>query len=383
MSNGQSPINLTRIATRSLAGGHAPLPGMGEAAKTDVAKYKPVTEHTVVKRTIPVTDYKPHEDDAEPEAVAKPADAAAEKDRHTKWREAQEAKRTEKMAADLDAATKRQGLAKELLAKRDLGGAAKALGIQVSELVTYVNEGAMGMKPEPEVVKPPTPEEAFKAEQAAFRKEMSDFKAEQIASNNSRNMAGFIEANFRPLLADKDAYEMIHASGSADVEAYAYRYMNEHYFETSEKDEAGKIVKPGEVLNAKDVLDKIEESLTANAEAAVTRQKGVKKLAKHFVPSGEVAQTLGAGTGEASSTALTGSRRAQIDAAMSALLLEAGPGETEEEEPEPEAAIAAKPAKADPVKPVRTGGPVTNIRGTHVLAGRGTVSDRVARARQG
>ena len=380
MSNGTGhPVNLTRISTKSLAGGHAPIPGSGEAAKKDIAKFRPITEHTEVKRTIPVTDFKPA--DWEPEAEAEatpPAAEAAEKTRHEKWKAAQEAKRTSRAAASVEAAAKRQGLAKELLAKGDLPGAAKALGLPVSELVTLVNQGAMGIKPEAETPKVLTPDEQRAADDASFKAEMKAFRAEQAEYRNAQAMASFLDKEIRPVLADKDAYEMIHAAGASDIETYAYRYMNQHYYDTSEKDAAGKITKPGEILVAKDVLDAIEANLVTQAEATVERNRGLKKLSKHFAPAaGAVAQDLGADLDKAGSTSLTPTRRARIAAAMAEELAAAGagPGE-EEEESEPEAAV--NPVQPKVVRPAQAG---ANVRAPHLVGGRLTPAQRVAAAR--
>ena len=47
----------------------------------------------------------------------------------------------------------------DIVLAHDLAGAAKALGMPVSELVTLVNQAALGMKPEPEKPKEMTPAE--------------------------------------------------------------------------------------------------------------------------------------------------------------------------------------------------------------------------------
>lgn len=373
MSN--SPINLTRISTRSLQGGSAPTPGAGEEAKKEAAKYKPVTEHTAVKRTIPVTDFKPIDAD-DPEADANGAapagEAAAEETRHAKWQAAQEAKRAARAASRVEADAKRQGLANELLKKGDLAGASKALGIPASELVTLVNQAAMGMRPEETPPKTLTPEEQRTADETAFRAEMKAFRKEQEDYRGAQNMKGFIENSIRPVLADKDAYEMIHAAGATDIETYAYRYINAHYYETSEKDEAGKITKPGEVWNAKDVLDEIEENLVKQQVATLERAKALKKVAKYFAPEAPAEDALPAAKSEqAGSTSLTSARRARIAQAMA----------DEEAESEPEAQV--EPPKGDPAAPkvVRSPAPGANVRATHLVGGRLTAAERIARAR--
>jgi hypothetical protein len=388
MSNGPSnpQINLTRIASKSLAGGHAPLPGSGESAKKEADKYKPVTEHTVVKRVIPVTDFKPADGaDDEPEGeptgdAAPPAEtAAAEKDRHAKWREAQEAKRAARAQANVDAAAKRQVLAKELLAKNDLAGAAKALGMPASELVTLVNQAALGLKPEEEAPKKLTPEEQRVADETAFREEMKAFRAEQEAFRNQQAMTGFVEKNIRPVLADKEAYEMIHAAGVEDIETYAYRYMNQHYFDTSEKDASGKITKPGEVLNAKDVLDAIEENLLKQHTATLERARGLKKVSKYFAPVGDAAASEETPAtrdeiDKAGSTSLTSARRRQVAQAIAELEAEGAAEETETPaEPPP-----ANPAAPKIVRPPSNG---ANIRASKLVGVRLTAAEKLARVR--
>ena len=381
MSNGQSPINLTRIASPSMKGGAAPLPGSGESAKKEAGKYAPVTEHTVVKRTIPVTDpVEVDEPETEAPAPVKPADAAAEQTRHEKWKAAQAEKKAATEAAKLETLAKRQGLASVLLSKGDLPGAAKALGIPASELVTLVNQAAMGLKPEPSVEKPLTPEEQRAKDEAAFREEMKVFRKEQEDYRNTQAMTGFIEKSIRPILADKDAYEMIHAAGAADVETYAYRYMNEHYYATSEKDAAGKIVKPGEVLEAKDVLDAIEENLVKAAEATLARQRAVKKLGKHFAPPAALGEEGGAPVTEVApgATALTGSRRAQIAQALAELEAGAGTEEPAAEVEEEEASPVGNPAAPKIVRTPIGGG---NVRAVALMRGRLTPAEKIARAR--
>lgn len=385
MSNGPSnPVNLTRIASKSLAGGHAPLPGPGEAAKKDADKYKPITEHTVVKRALPVLE--PAPGDEEPEAAgsgsAPPVDAAVEKDRHTKWREAQESKRAARTQANIDAAAKRQVLAKELLGKGDLAGASKALGIPASELVTLVNQAALGMKPDEPAPKKLTPEEQRTADETAFREEMKAFRKEQEDFRNHQAMSGFIEKNLSPVLVDKDAYEMIHAAGRADIETYAYRYMNQHYYDTSEKDAAGKITKPGEILNAKDVLDAIEENLVKAQEATLDRARALKKVSKYFAPAGAaaLAEAVAASREETSATPLSASRRARIAEAMAEEEAERAPaapgGALAAAEPE---TPAGDPAAPKIVRPSAAG---ANIRAVNLGGGRLTAAAKLARIRE-
>jgi hypothetical protein len=396
MSNG--PINLTRIASNSLQGGHAPLPGNGEAAKKDAVKYRPVTEFTETKRTIPVTDYKPAgaTEEPEPNTTAPAADdKPAEKSRHEKWKEAQEAKREKRQAEKSEWAVKSQSLAKSLLAKGDLAGAARALGIPASELVAQVNSAAMGMKPEPEKPKQLTPQEKFEADRAALQAEMKAFREEQAAERNTKAMTSFIEKSIRPVIADKEAFELIHQAGVEDIETYAYRYMNDHYFETSEKDENGVITKPGEILDAKKVLDAIEQALLDEATKTVERTKGVKKLSKYFAPpaaaveaGAPVAQTLGGAPGgevtddaqEPQPRGLSPSWRARVHGAMAEMEAErlAAGGSPQA----PEAEVVEPPPAGNPAAPkiVRTG-PLTNLRAPKLNGGRPTMAQRLAEIR--
>lgn len=378
-------VNLTRIATNSLNGGHAPLPGSGESAKKEADKYKPITEATVTRRTIPTTDFKPVEADGDPEAAANEApavEAPAEKDRHAKWREAQEAKRKARADASAEAAAKRQGLARELLGKGDLAGAAKALGISPPELVTLVNHAAMGMKPEEAAPKPLTPEEQRTADEKSFREEMKAFRAEQESYRNQQAMTSFVEKSIRPVLADKDAYEMIHAWGAEDIETYAYRYMNQHYFDTSEKDAAGKIAKPGEILNAKDVLDAIEANLLNEHVATLERARALKKVSKYFAPvGGAAAEETGAEAppeDTAGSTSLTSARRARIAAAIADEEAANAPAELGAVQ-EPPAPPAGNPVQPKIVRPAAADG---NLRAPKLVGARMSAAEKIARVRR-
>jgi hypothetical protein len=371
-------INVNRIATPSIQGGAVPLPGRGEDAKKNGDKYKPVTEHTTVKRVIPVTDYVPPGADEEPEspaAVAPATDTPAVQDRRARWEASQKAKREARQQAAIDEAKKNEPLAREALRRGDLAAVAKALNMTVPEYLAYTNQGALGIKPEVDKPKELTPAEQFEADKAKFSKDMADFRAEQAAERNQRAMSSFIEKDIRPVLADKDAYEMIHATGAADIETYAYRYMNEHYVKTSERDEAGNITKPGEILNAKDVLDTIEENLVKAAEATAAALKSRKKLAKHFAaPNAEAATEEAAEPEEPAVTAINAARRARIEAARKAMEAD------EELTAEPAQLGAAESAIIDPepAKVVKPGGAnVRALRGVKL-----TPAQRVEAARQ-
>jgi hypothetical protein len=400
MSNG-NPVNLTRLATKSLQGGHAPIPGYGESAKKEADRYRPITEHTMVKRTIPVTDFQPAGEpaDAAAEEPKAAADPAAEKDRHTKWREAQEAKRTKRQTEKLDAEAKRQGFVGVLLQKGDLQGAAKAARMSVADFVAMTNNAAMGIKPEPEAPKKLTEKEQFDADRDSLRKDMAAFREEQATERNTRAMTTFIEKEISPVLADKDAYEMIHVAGAEDIKSYAYHFMNRHYYDTSEKDEAGNVTKPGEILSAKDVLDTIEEQLYQEQLKTIERTRAIKKVAKHLGTPPEsgggdaaaVAQNLGEGgaaaeadpTQRAGSTSLNDARRRRIQEAMSDMAKE--PAVAEEEPASDEAELseteADAPVRGNPAAPkvvrATAGANIRAIRPT----GRLTAAEKIARAR--
>ena len=349
--------NLTRLATPSISGGNAPLPGRGESAKADAErKFRPVTEHTQVKRTLPQTA----SSIAEPTEVAEPAEAAepsaaAEPDANQRWKKAQAERKAQREAAQDQKVAKQQLLAKDLLSKGDLPAAAKALGMSVSELVTLTNHAAMGIKAEEEV-KPPTPEEQRELDVKTLKESVAKLQKERDDLERDRNVRTYVEAHIAPVLADKDAFEMIHAAGVDGIKAYAYDYMNRHFQET------------GETLVAKDVLESIEENLYRAHVETLEKAKGIKKVAKYFAPSAEDSAATAASEEpavEARPGTLTDSRRRSIAEAMAAELAESRPvalGEQRETSPpkplaEEPAGISANPTGVN-LKP-RWGGRLT------------------------
>lgn len=374
---GNGPVNLTRAPTSGASGGHAPASGYGEAAKKDVAKYAPINEHTVVKRAVAPTGYVADESETSAEP-AKP-EPAAEKDRRTKWREEQDAKRAKRDTDRTEQLSKRQGLAGVLLKKGDIAGAAKALGLSIPDFVALTNNAAMGVKPESEKPKELTPAEAFEAERKSFREEMQTFRNEQAAERNTRAMTSFIEDTLRPVLADKDAYELCHAAGIVDIETAAYQYMNQHYFDTSEKDEAGNITKAGEILDAKTVLDSFEKTLYDEQVATLERVKGIKKVAKYFAPAGDAGVADEAAPAKPDPAISNPNVARRVAAAMAEMAAEGT-----------EAAVAvlgapvaevAAPA-GDPAAPRVVRAPLGgNVRAVRTTGGRLSVQDRLAAAR--
>lgn len=313
--------NITRMPSPTAAGGNAPLPGNGEAAKADAAKFKPVTEHTAVKRAIPVTDYAGPAVD-EPVAETPVVETPAEPTRHQKWLQQQKEKREARDAGRAERATKAQALAADLLKKGDLPGAAKALGLPVSELVTLTNQAAIGVKPE-DPVKPLTAEEQRAADEAKFKADRLAFENEQRQWRLDRDVRDYVAANISPVLADKDAFEMIHNVGAESVSAYAYDYMNRHYQATGEK------------LAAKDVLETIEQQMYDSHVAVLEKAKTLKKVAKLFAPAVSEEDTSAAAepVSRADNSPLSLARRKLIGAHLAE-------AEAAEEEPELVASVA-------------------------------------------
>lgn len=193
-------------------------------------------------------------------------------DRHTAWKAEQAAKRAEREQKKSEKQVQNQLLAKDFLQKGDLAGASNALGISPSDLIALVSNGALGIKPE---VKTKTPEEIRTEEEAKFRADRLAFEKEQREWKYQQTAQSYIKDNISPVLVDKDSFEFIHQYDVKQIENYTYEYMNEHYRKT------------GEVLNAKDVLETIENEMYNSHVASLEKARGIKKVAKYFSPQEE------------------------------------------------------------------------------------------------
>ena len=209
----------------------------------------------------------------EPEPV-KPADPAAPS-RRDAWKAEQDKIKAERAAKSAKALEERQPLAREFLKKGDLAGAAKALGMTPAEFREYAQNVLLTM-PTPD--KELTPEQKREADEKAFRESQEAFRKEQEAWRFQVTAENYIRDNIRPVLADKEAYEFISQQAPGSVEAYIYRFMNDHY------------VKTQETLNVKDVADTVELELEKAAVATFERNKGLKKFAKVLKPERAVAE---------------------------------------------------------------------------------------------
>lgn len=296
MSN--TNFNVTRMPLSGARGGQQPASGPGQTHKQhSTDKTTPLTESTATTRTLaPLTRYDadlgiavpidPSETQEDP-AGAPGGTKTADPDRHAKWKEQQAAKKAERETARTEKAATSQLLAKDLLAKGDLVGAAKTLGMTPAELSTLVTHATLGMPTKPEEPKKLSPEEQRVADETKFKEDRLAFEKEVREYNRNKDVTSFIEKNIAPELQNKDKYEMIHAASDIPkISAYVYEYMNQHYLETSGKNEDGSF-KPGEVLKASDILESIEETMYKAHVQSLERAKKIKKVSSYFAPPKE------------------------------------------------------------------------------------------------
>jgi hypothetical protein len=200
-------------------------------------------------------------------------EASTNKDRHAQWKQEQSQKKAEREQKRTEKQVQKQAQAKALLSQGDLLGAANALDMSPADLVTLVTNAALQIKPEDQKALSPEEkkqreEEQFRKERLQFEQEQKDWRYQQIASN-------YIRDNITPELQNKDKYEFIHQNDINQIQSYTYEYMNKHFQET------------GETLNAKDVLETIEEQMYQSYVASLEKGRSIKKVAQYFQPKEE------------------------------------------------------------------------------------------------
>lgn len=204
----------------------------------------------------------------EPSIEATPAEDASYD--HSKWKQEQAAKKQERNQKKNEKAAQQQVLAKDLLQKGDIVGAARALGMTPTDLITYMDNARLSIPNKTEELTPEqqraADEEAFKSERLAFEEEQRAFKYQTVKQSYTRD-------KILPILADADKFEMVNqANADGSITDYIYEYMNKHFVET------------GEELSAADVAESIENELYTARSQALEAAKKTKKLAKFFTP---------------------------------------------------------------------------------------------------
>ena len=250
------------------------------ADKPAVRNIAPITEYNSETGLLDVKKgffaEEPSTEQAKPAETDKQEAPAKQTDRHSQWKQEQQAKREAAEAKRVEKAAKNQALAKDYLKKGDLINAAKLLDMTPSDLATYVNNSLLNI---PQEEKKLTPEEQreldlskFKEERLKFEEEQKNFKYEVIASQ-------YIRDNITPEISNKDKYEFIHQGDISKISRYVYEYMNDHYQKTNE------------VLQAKDIIESIEAQMEKEFVSSFEKAKNVKKLAKYFQPSSNEQET--------------------------------------------------------------------------------------------
>lgn len=285
------PNIITRVPNQGI-----PVSGMGKHA--EAPKHVKISDTSPVRQVSNMTDYNPEtgqvsdregfdwnniKEEPKPlpvkKELVKPEPTKQEPDRYAKWKEEEAVKKEKIEQAKIEKKYKSEQLASSLLSNGDLAGAAQALGMNVADFVSRVNQAAIGIKEEPKSL---SPEEKFKKEQEDFRNEVMAWKQQQEARDNQQTAQAYIKDHISPLLQDKDKYEHIHHSDVNKIEQYVYAKMNEHYYQTSPKDEQGRPTGAGETLNAIEILDAIEDLMFQEHTQRLEASKGIKKVAKYF-----------------------------------------------------------------------------------------------------
>jgi hypothetical protein len=237
------------------------------------------TTKVVTRNIAPLTTYnnetglldsKPWAEETTTEPTTK--EEPAKPNRHDDWKTQQAAKKQELADKKAEKLAKNQVLAKDMLAKGDFAGAAKALGMTFDELRTYTQSALLGIPTEKKELTPEekraADEEKFKADRLAFEKEQTEFRYQQIAT-------AYIDKNITPILKDSEKYEFINNADVDKIKAYMYNYMNEHFAKTKQE------------LKAEDVADVIEKQLYDNFVAGLEKGRTLKKVSKYFAPKEE------------------------------------------------------------------------------------------------
>lgn len=278
------PTNFSLTTTKALAA--SPVSPASPAAQAPQAR-----ERTIAPPTTFNTETGLHESvpggwsGKDGKQVAEPPPAKVAKDgkqptRHEQWladqktaREAREGKRSAKAAES-------QALARDFLKKGDLVGAAKSLGMSPAEFREYAQNVLLTV-PTPD--KELTADQKRAADEEAFRAEQVAFKKQQEAFNSGVIRAGYIKDKIAPVIADSDRFEFIHNEGSVKMAEYIYDFMNAHYGKTREE------------LSVADVAEEIEKTLEKNFVASVEKARKMKKAARYFREEEPVAEVAAEG----------------------------------------------------------------------------------------
>lgn len=194
---------------------------------------------------------------------------SSSEERQAKWKAEQADKKLARQDQQTKLAADKQALAKDMLFRGDLAGAAKALGMTPTDLATYVDNARLQIvnKETKEIL---SPEQMRAKEDADYRQERKNFEQDQANFKYHVIKTGYIKDNIAPAIADKDKYEFIHKQGADKIQDYMYEYMNKHFQET------------GEALNAADIADAIEEQMVQSYTSSLEQLRGMKKVSSFF-----------------------------------------------------------------------------------------------------
>lgn len=282
-------INLSNI-------GAAAVPMAGPATSNGTQQSGPIqngafaTPQARMRNIAPPTKYNVESGEVEPTgenwtkggapetpALAKVDKPAPAVDRRSAWQSQQAEERAARDARSRNRTAESQTLAKDFLKKGDFAGAAKVLGVSPTELRDLMTNASLTI-PTPD--KPLTPEQQREADEKAFRDDVKKFREEQEQFRTTTIAQHFIDKEIIPVLADTAKYEFLNARRAAEpgvVEAFIYKFMNDHYQKTFDRTKG-----TGEKLNPADVAEVMEQQMEQAYVRTIQKLKGIKKVSKYF-----------------------------------------------------------------------------------------------------
>jgi hypothetical protein len=204
--------------------------------------------------------------------VAPPTEPKKEKE---DWRTATDAKRAERAAQKAEQTKKAEASVKQLLREGKFTAAAERLGMSPTDFATYVDNARLQI---PNKVEEETPEVRKAREEKELRDEIMNTKKELQEYKENTARFQFIKDKISPILQDKDRFELINGHPEKEkIETFIYDQMNKHYQETYDP-----TLKTGEMLDAADVAESIEQEFEKSVLAVIDQAKNVKKFQSKF-----------------------------------------------------------------------------------------------------
>jgi hypothetical protein len=200
-------------------------------------------------------------------APVKEEQAITKEERRAALKSREEARIMKQEAERSLSEARRLSSSKDALLKGDIDAVAKSYGMTKSEYIDYINRGIMSM-PEKEL----TPEQQKTRNEEAYRAKADRVEKELAEMTRRTDIKEYVMDHITPvILENKENYKfLLHNEERKNVELFVYQYINEHYQQT------------GKTLNAKDVLDGMEDELWNDFETKGNFAKETERGKKYF-----------------------------------------------------------------------------------------------------